>query len=161
LLPGRSEKFSADFTSRDQNLGDDYCGTWSPAREAMKAKLIRLCVAVLGLLILAGTGSAHHGTAAYQEDKWITVTGTVTSFSFANPHTLVYLDVKQSDGTVAKWQGEMTSPNHLLRAGWTKNTLEPGDVITISGLPAKKGMSSMWIRKIVKANGTELPLFME
>jgi len=129
---------------------------------AMRAnKLIRLCTVALALLIWAVPGLAHHGTAAYQEDKQITVTGTVTEFSFANPHTLVYLDVKQSDGTIAKWQGEMTSPNHLVRAGWTKNSLEPGEVITISGLPAKKGMSTMWIRKIVKANGTELPLVME
>jgi Family of unknown function (DUF6152) len=129
--------------------------------KAMTAKLILLCTVALALLILATPGFAHHGTAAYQEDKQITVTGTVTEFSFANPHTLVYLDVKQSDGTIAKWQGEMTSPNHLMRAGWTKNTLEAGEVITISGLPAKKGMSSLWIRKIVKANGTELPLVME
>jgi uncharacterized protein DUF6152 len=129
--------------------------------KAMTAKLIRLSTVALALLISAVPAFAHHGTAAYQEDKQITVTGTVTEFSFANPHTLVYLDVKQSDGTIAKWQGEMTSPNHLVRAGWTKNTLEPGEVITISGLPAKKGMSSLWIRKIVKANGTELPLVME
>jgi Family of unknown function (DUF6152) len=127
----------------------------------MTPKLIRLSIVAVGLLMSAVAGFAHHGTAAYQEDKWITVTGTVTEFSFANPHTLVYLDVKQSDGRIAKWQGEMTSPNHLVRAGWTKNTLEPGEVITISGLPAKKGMSAMWIRKIVKANGTELPLVME
>src|ERR1700731_5352628 len=116
----------------------------------MKSKLIIVCGVAFGLSIGAESGLAHHGTAAYQEDKQITVTGTVTEFSFANPHTLVYLDVKQSDGTIAKWQGEMTSPNHLVRAGWTKNTLEPGEVITISGLPAKKGMSSLWIRKIVK-----------
>jgi Family of unknown function (DUF6152) len=124
-------------------------------------KLISISALALGLLISAGPALAHHGTAAYQEDKQITVTGTVTEFDFANPHALVYLDVKQSDGTIAKWQGEMTSPNHLVRAGWTRNSLEPGQLITISGLPAKKGMSSMWIRKIVKADGTELPLAME
>lgn len=132
-----------------------------PLEKVMTVKLIRLGTVALVLFITALPGFGHHGTAAYQEDKWITVTGTVTEFSFANPHTLVYLDVRQNDGKIAKWQGEMTSPNHLVRAGWSKNTLERGEVITISGLPAKKGMSTMWIRKIVKANGTELPLVME
>ncbi|HZP32121.1 MAG TPA: DUF6152 family protein [Candidatus Acidoferrales bacterium] len=110
---------------------------------------------------LTSPAFAHHGTAAYQEDRQVTVTGTVTGFEFANPHTLVYLDVKQNNGTVAKWQGEMTSPNHLVRAGWTKNTLRPGEQVTITGLPMKRGARSMWIRKIVKSDGTELPLLME
>jgi hypothetical protein len=127
----------------------------------MSRKLLAFSVVGFGLLILAKPALSHHGTAAYQEDKQVTVTGTVTAFNFANPHTLVYLDVKRTDGTIAKWEGEMTSPNHLMRVGWTKNTLEPGEQITISGLPAKKGMTSMWIRKIVKADGTELPLLME
>jgi hypothetical protein len=124
----------------------------------MKSKLILICAVAFGLSIGAESGLAHHGTAAYQEDKQITVTGTVTEFGFANPHALVYLDVRQSDGAIAKWEGELTSPNHLVRAGWTKNSLKPGEQITISGLPTKRGATSMWIRKIVKANGTELPL---
>ena len=127
----------------------------------MRRKFIRVCAVAFGVLMIAGVGFAHHGTAAYQEDKQITVTGTVTGFDFANPHALVYLDAKQGDGTIAKWQGELTSPNHLVRAGWTRNSLQPGDQITISGLPAKKGARSMWIRKIVKADGTELPGVME
>jgi DNA/RNA endonuclease YhcR with UshA esterase domain len=124
-------------------------------------KLFVICAFSLGLTIAAKTSYAHHGTAAYQEDKQVTVTGAVTDFEFANPHTLVFLDVKQSDGTVAKWQGEMTSPNHLVRAGWTRNTLHAGERITITGLAMKRGARSIWIRKIVKADGTELPLVME
>lgn len=127
----------------------------------MRRKLIALCVLALALAISAGPSFAHHGTAAYEEGKQISVTGTVTGFEFANPHTLVYLDVKQSDGTVVKWQGEMTSPNHLVRAGWTKNSLRAGEQITITGLLMKRDARSMWIRKIVKGDGTELPLVME
>lgn len=127
----------------------------------MRRKLIALCVLALALAISAGTVFAHHGTAAYEEGKQISVTGTVTGFEFANPHTLVYLDVKRSDGTVVKWQGEMTSPNHLVRAGWTRNSLRAGEQITITGLLMKRDARSMWIRKIVKGDGTELPLVME
>jgi Family of unknown function (DUF6152) len=127
----------------------------------MKGKWIGICAVALGLTIAANPAFAHHGTAAYQEDKQVSVTGTVTDFEFANPHTLVYVDVKQGDGTVAKWQGEMTSPNHLVRAGWTKNSIRRGEQITISGLLMKRDARSMWIRKIVKGDGTELPLVME
>jgi hypothetical protein len=127
----------------------------------MKGKLIGICAMALGLAIAANPTFAHHGTAAYEEGKQISVTGTVTGFEFANPHTLVFLNVKQGDGTVVKWQGEMTSPNHLVRAGWTRNSLRAGEQITITGLLMKRDARSMWIRKIVKGDGTELPLVME
>lgn len=137
------------------------CACWGAKGGHIKIKWIGIFAAALLFPILTSPAFAHHGTAAYQEDKQVTVTGTVTGFEFANPHTLVFLDVKQGDGTVSKWQGEMTSPNHLVRAGWTKNTLRPGEQVTITGLPMKRGARSMWIRKIVKSDGTELPLVME
>ena len=124
----------------------------------MRNRSIGICAAAFGLLMIAAPSFAHHGIAAYQADKQVTVAGRVTAFDFANPHTLIYLEVKRSDGTIAKWQGELTSPNNLARVGWTKHSLEPGEQITISGFPAKNGASSMWIRKIVKSNGTELPV---
>ena len=127
----------------------------------MKGKWIAIFAMALGLAIAANPTFAHHGTAAYEEGKQISVTGIVTGFEFANPHTLVYLNVKQSDGTAVKWQGEMTSPNHLVRAGWTRNSLRAGEQITITGLLMKRDARSMWIRKIVKGDGTELPLVME
>ena len=127
----------------------------------MPRRLIAASALAVVFLFVARPGFGHHGTAAYQDDKQVTVTGTVTGFDFANPHTLLFLDVKQTDGAVAKWQGEMTSPNHLVRAGWTRNTLRAGERVTITGLPTKRGARSMWIRKIVKADGTELPLVME
>ena len=80
---------------------------------------ITICAVVFGLLTIGIPSFAHHGIAAYQEARQITVTGSVTYFDFVNPHALVYLNVRQSDGSIAKWQGQLTSPNNLARVGWT------------------------------------------
>lgn len=118
---------------------------------------IGICALALGLLTTATPSFAHHGIAAYEEAKQITVTGSVTYFDFVNPHTLIYLNVRQSDGTIAKWQGQLTSPNNLARVGWTRRSLQMGEQVTITGYPAKNSANTMWIRRIVKSNGTELP----
>ena len=99
---------------------------------------------------------AHHGTANYDTTKSVTVKGAVTNFQFINPHVIISLDVKDDKGVVQNWQGGLTSPNHLMRSGWTKETLKTGDVITISGFPAKSGAPEMWIQKVVLASGEVL-----
>jgi hypothetical protein len=118
---------------------------------------IGVCALAFGLFAIATPSFAHHGIAAYEEAKEVTVTGSVTYFDFVNPHTLIYLNVKQSDGTIARWQGQLTSPNNLARVGWTRRSLQMGEQVTITGYPAKNSANTMWIRRIVKSNGTELP----
>jgi len=100
---------------------------------------------------------AHHGSAGYNNKDLVTVTGTATEFQFVNPHCSISLNVKDVKGQVQKWQGELTSPNHLLRAGWTATTLKPGDQVTMAGYRAKSGANSMWITKI-SVNGEELKM---
>ena len=108
-------------------------------------------IALGALLALSLPAFAHHGSAAYDMSKTLTVTGTVTDFQFVNPHVLISMDVKDpSTGKTEHWQGELTSPNHLARAGWTKSTIKPGDEVTLTGGPAKSGSPTMWIRKITK-----------
>ena len=122
----------------------------------MKTRLVTfLAIAVLAV---TGTAFAHHGAAAYDMGKAVTVKGTVSDFQFINPHVLITIDVKGDDGVVQKWQGELTSPNHLARAGWTKSTIKIGDTITLMGAGAKSGSSTIWIRKIVGSNGEEIKL---
>jgi Family of unknown function (DUF6152) len=108
---------------------------------------------VVGVLAIAGAAFAHHGTANYNTDKSVSVTGTITEFDFVNPHVLVYMNVNQ-DGKMTKWQGELTSPNHLARAGWHTDTLKVGEVITMSGFPAKSGAPEIWIQQIRRADGS-------
>ena len=83
---------------------------------------------------------------------------TVTNFEFINPHTQIYLDVKNDKGEIEKWTCEARSPAMLVRnGGWDKNTLKPGDVITAIGFRAKNGTNILRLKKIVLANGKELP----
>ena len=89
----------------------------------------------------------------------VTVKGAVTEFVFLNPHVQVYFDVKNEKGEMEKWQGELTAPNKLARAGWTKKTLQPGDVIEVTGFRVQSGGNTLWIRKLVDAKGESLPLF--
>ncbi len=122
----------------------------------MSKKWFVLLVTVLGLLAIA-PAYAHHGSAAYDASKTVTVTGTVTAFAFVNPHVMISIDVKNASGNIDKWEGEMTSPNHLGRTGWTRNTLKVGDEVTLAGAPSKSGTTTMIIHKVLK-NGQEIQL---
>jgi uncharacterized protein DUF6152 len=82
---------------------------------------------------------AHHGNAAYDETKPITLKGTVTEFDFVNPHVQIYFDVKNAKGNTVHWACETLSPGKLSRAGWSRDAVKPGDQITITLFGAKTG----------------------
>lgn len=92
-----------------------------------------------GLLAVSLPLSAHHGNAAYDADKIITVKGTVTDFVWSNPHVFVKLDGKDDSGNVVHWIVEGQNPVSMTQIGWTKNTFKPGDVVEIDAIPAKNG----------------------
>jgi hypothetical protein len=111
-------------------------------------------------VLAAAQVSAHHGAGVFDAEKKVTVEGAVTDFQFVNPHVLVYLNVKGSDGKEVNWGGELTSPNRLARDAravkWHKSILKPGDRITVTGHPARNGAPMMDILKIVDGQGTVL-----
>ncbi|MGC2658248.1 MAG: DUF6152 family protein [Bryobacteraceae bacterium] len=113
--------------------------------------------ALLALVTTAALAIAHHGLAAFDQTKTITLKGTVTEFHFVNPHCVVEFEVKDDKGQVQSWQGQMTSPAHL--KGWTATSLEAGNVVTVSGYRAKSGATYMWITTLNSSNGTELKHF--
>src|SRR6202049_2378455 len=128
---------------------------------AMRAKILVLIICVVAVMIVSGPTFAHHGTAAYDTKNIVTGKGTMTDFRFINPHVQLYFDVKNEKGEVEKWQGELTAPNKLARAGWDKYTLKPGDSITASGYVGKNDPHTMWINKLIGPDGTSLHLFEE
>jgi Family of unknown function (DUF6152) len=125
----------------------------------MRGRIPVLAAAVFSLLVVAAPLFAHHGAAAYDTSKVVTVKGTVSDFEFINPHCQIYFDVKNDKGEAEAWQGELTAPNKLSRAGWTKHTLMPGDAITVTGTVAKSGKHSIWIQKLIGPDGKSVPLF--
>jgi len=124
----------------------------------MEALMNLRSTALLSLVVfmMSTAAIAHHGTANYNTDNQVTVKGTVTDFEFNNPHVLIYMQGKDDSGKIVKWEGELTSPNHLSRAGWKKDTIKPGDVISITGYPTKSGAPEIWIQKVFAADGTQI-----
>jgi hypothetical protein len=127
----------------------------------MKTKIVILMFSVLALLVVSIPTFAHHGTAAYDTKSDVTVKGIMTEFRFFNPHVQLYFEVKNDKGETEKWQGELTAPNKLSRAGWDKHTLNPGDSITATGYISKNDNHTMWIRKLIGPSGEPLQLFEE
>ena len=118
----------------------------------MRIKLA-VFVAGLGVLVGAGPALAHHAFAAeYDAAKPVKLTGTVTKVEWTNPHTWFYLDVKDTSGKVTNWGFEMGSPNGLMRQGWTRNSIKPGDEVTVEGSSSKDGSNNVNVKVATLAN---------
>jgi hypothetical protein len=83
----------------------------------------------------------------------VTLTGTVTKMEWMNPHIYFYLDVKGDGGRVANWAVEGSPPNTLYRAGWRKDSVKVGDVVTVEGFLARDGSRLANMRSAVLADG--------
>ena len=124
----------------------------------MRTKLFKL-VAGAALVATAAVvpAYAHHSFAAeFDAKKPVKLSGTVTKMEWINPHAWIYIDVKNTDGTVTNWMVEAGAPNALLRRGWTKNSLLPGTEIVIEGYQAKDGANRANGRDITFKDGKKL-----
>jgi hypothetical protein len=124
----------------------------------MKKYRLNIWIAAAALLMLVIPLWAHHGNASYDNDNPTTIKGTVTEFAWTNPHVQIYLDVKGDKGSVVHWSVETYSPGKLVRAGWAKDSVSPGDQVSITLIPAKSGAPVGFLRKLVLPTGKELGL---
>src|ERR1700694_279931 len=104
----------------------------------MKRKRFFGLVVGLGWLVATISVSAHHSFAAtFDSEKPVTVKAVVTEVHWENPHTLIYVDVKDASGNVVKWTFESFPPSVLYRKGLRTNRLKPGAEVTLKGFQAK------------------------
>jgi len=117
----------------------------------MKRKLAYTITAQLAGLALCVQAGAHHAfVAQYDASKLAELTGVVVKIEWLNPHTYFFVDVQdESAGTVATWAIEMGSPVVLMRRGWTRNSMKIGDVVTVEGILARDGSTSMNAQSVV------------
>lgn len=117
---------------------------------------------VPSLLILLVLGalpaSAHHSGAMFynREGDTMTITGEVLRFNFANPHAIVELAVTPESGEMQRWTAETSSPSGLKRRGWSRDSLQPGDTVTLEGYAALDGSRLMRITRVWLEDGTEV-----
>ena len=122
----------------------------------MRAKLIALLLSIAAYAICGTPSLAHHGAAAYT-DEIITLQATITDFRYVNPHVLLYFDIENAAGQIEHWQAEMTAPNKLSRAGWSKSTLQIGDKLSIWGRAGRNSGKSVWVTALARDSGEQLP----
>lgn len=132
-----------------------YDEVWIDQRLHMRC--LRIFTTLLLGALLPAVVHAHHSFAVHFISEANTeVKGVVDSFRFANPHGMINFDVTDANGVTTRWRAETNSPNILRRRGWTRDSLKPGDVITILGFPARDGTPYMRVSKITFADGREL-----
>jgi len=122
----------------------------------MKRKLLTAFMLMAGVLMLWGQTFAHHGNSAFDTGKSETLKGSVTKFEFINPHAQIYFDVKDETGKITHWACETLAPGKLARAGWVRDSLKPGDQVTVTLAPTKDGKPAGLLQKLVLANGKQM-----
>jgi Family of unknown function (DUF6152) len=119
----------------------------------------KLYAAVAGvvLLLAARPMAAHHSfSAEFDVTKPVKVHGSVTKMEWVNPHSWIYVDVKDPDGKVTNWHFELGSPNALFREGWKKDSVPVGLEVDILAYQAKSGGPVGNCRSVLLPNGKEL-----
>lgn len=119
----------------------------------MRNKLLTI---FLTLLAVSVPVFAHHGGAAYDTEKRISVKATVTEWVWSNPHCFLKIDAKDDKGNVVHWALETSNPSDMVNLGWSKQSFKPGDEVTVTFMPVKNGAPVGRIQQVVLANGQTL-----
>jgi hypothetical protein len=127
----------------------------------MKHTQIIYAISILTALLFAGTTVlAHHGSAVSYDTqlaKVITMKGTITEVQWRNPHVFIMYEVKDDKGNTVLWSAETSSPTSMVgEHGWSRKTVNPGDVVTMTVFPSRAGTPAGLLYKVVAADGKVL-----
>lgn len=115
-------------------------------------------IPALSLLLSHSVPAAAHHTfiAQYDPQRPVSMTGVVTRVEWTNPHARFYLDVADESGAVVNWNLELASPNVLRRYGWTGQSLQPGDRVTVDGSLARDGSKMANALSVTLSDGSKI-----
>ena len=122
----------------------------------MKSRWPAVATLVVVVLLSASSLLAHHGNAAFDVGKKVTVKGTVTEWLWANPHCWLKFDAKDDNGNAVHWVAESNNSSDMLEKGWSKHTLAVGDNVTVTLEPVKNGKPVGRLLEVVLPNGRTL-----
>jgi len=122
----------------------------------VKAKVPIFVPVMVSVLIFSSASWAHHAARQVYEGKSVTLMGVVTDYEWANPHSVLSVAVKDENGKVEQWHAEILPPSEMLRAGWTKESVKPGDEVTLTGRPGKYAQHILWLQYLVTPDGRKL-----
>ena len=122
----------------------------------MRNRLVTAAVVAIGLLVVSVPIGAHYGNAAIDIDKGITLKGTVTGWTWSNPHCLLQFDVKDDNGQAVDWVVETSNPPDMTNCGWSRNSFKIGDQVTVTAQPARSGRPVGPVVRVVLPGGQVL-----
>lgn len=123
----------------------------------MRSSALSVLAGTVAALLVSTSALAHHGGASlYDMKKEATLKATVTEFVWTNPHVEVGIETADSKGTTGRWLLELGSPANVVKRGWSRKALKPGDVVTITFNPGLRGAKIGRLIKVVMADGKQL-----
>jgi hypothetical protein len=154
-----AQRSSGELSGTNQSLEQrqDAEPTTNQDAQTMRLNLYSFLLAMFAILSTGGHAVAHHAFGAeFDAQKPITLKGTVVKWEMINPHGWITIDVVGPDGKTTQWMVETSNPNGLMRLGWTKNSLKPGDEITVDAFRAKDGSNTANAARITLADGRKV-----
>jgi hypothetical protein len=118
--------------------------------------ILRVSIAAVGVLLVSVPLIAHHGAAALDTGKEITLRGTVTEWIWSNPHCFLKFDAKDDTGSVRNWAVETQNPTSMTQRGWSRSSFKVGDEVTVIIEPVKNGQPVGRILTAILASGQKL-----
>jgi hypothetical protein len=122
---------------------------------------VKSCLSLLALtgigFVLAAAVEAHHSQSEFDLRARVEVEGTVTKLEWKSPHARLYVDVRDERGELVNWNFELPSPNTLMRRGWKRDALQPGDRVKVAAAPARN-FPTIALATSIK-DGNDRPLF--